>query len=144
MATRDVVKAQRAAVFTRAREKGLTSDDLDDTLKGNPRMYTNGMLTLINQAVDTPGRFRLHHEVPPSGAFDGANRTFSLAGVVLGKNVCVDHVVQSTGILTPLTLTDNPNPIAGTFYVDNVANAIIVGQAPQASDQVSVTYLTRR
>lgn len=144
MATRDVVKSERAALYERARQKGLSSDDLDAQLRGNPRLYSTGMLTLINQSVDTPGRYRMHHEAPPAGAFDGANATFSLAGAVLGRNITVDHVTQSTGALVPLTLTDNPNPVAGTFYLDVPNNAIVVGLAPQASDTLAVTYMTRR
>lgn len=144
MATRDTVLAQRAELAKRAREKGISTEDLDTILKGNPRAYATQLTTLINQAVDTPGRYRLHSEVPPVGAFDGANRTFSLAGAVLGRNIIAMHVTQATGTLLPLGLTDNPNPPAGTFYLDATNNLVIVGQAPQALDSLAVIYLSRR
>ena len=144
MATRDVVKAFRAELYARMANKGISSDDLDASLKGNPRAYGVQALNLINTSVNTPGRFRFHKECPPAGAFDGVNRTFSLAGAVLGRNIGVDHVTQSTGALVPLTLTDNPNPTAGTFYLDTVNGAIIVGMPPAASDTISVTYQTKR
>ena len=144
MATRDTVLAERASIYSRAREKGFSSDDLDTSLRGNPRLYANGMMTLINSSVDTPGRYRLKKELPPNGTFDGANATFYLAGAVLGKNIGVDHITQSTGAVTPLTLTDNPTPIAGSFYLDAPNGAIILGLAPQPLDNISVTYLARR
>lgn len=144
MATRETVLAQRAEIYTRARDKGLSSEDLDTSLRGNPRLYSTGMLNLINQSVDTPGRYRLKKETPPNGSFDYVNVTFSLAGAVLGKNIGVDHVVQSTGVLTPLTLTDNPTPLAGSFYLDVANGAIVLGLPPAPLDNISVTYLSRR
>lgn len=144
MSTRDTVLAQRAEIAQRARAKGISTEDLDQILKGNPRAINQQLLTFINQAVDTPGRYRLHQEVPPNGAMDGANRTFSLAAAVLGRNIAVYHVVQSTGVLTPLTLTDNPNPVAGTFYLDVTNNQIVVGQPPESLDSLAVVYFTRR
>lgn len=144
MSARDTVLGQRSELAQRARQKGISLEDLDTILKGNPRAYATQLTTLINQAADTPGRYRLHSETPPAGAFDGANRTFSLAGVVLGRNIIVMHVTQATGSLLPLTLTDNPNPVAGTFYLDVLNNAAIVGLAPAASDHLIVVYLTRR
>jgi len=144
MATRDVVKAERAALYARMADKGISSDDLDATLKGDPRAYGIQAMNLINSNVNTPGRFRLHKETPPSGAFDGVNRTFSLAGAVMGRNIAVDYVTQATGACQPLTLTDNPNPTAGTFYLDTVNGCIVVGQAPLPDDTISVTYQSRR
>jgi len=141
MTLRDDVEGARAEILQRARDMGLSIEDYLQQV-GNARGATYQLTTLINGAGPVPGRYRTQLDHPVLGTFDSISTEFTLTSTPQTNNLAVVHVVQATGVSTPLSPTDNSNPPAGSFNWNGTR--LKVGLAPAAADSLMAFYLTRR
>jgi len=142
MATaRDNLRNARNKVLLKANQAGVDLTAERQKPGSNARSVAQAAMRMLNDSVSRPDREQLLTVSPPAGAFDGVNKTFTLPEPVRGLNLAVifNDVSAATG--NPLIRTDNPTPGTGTFFFDiNAPTVIVVGDAPDAGDNLVVVY----
>lgn len=140
---RQSVRAARAARNKRAADKGVSLDNLKRENRSTQTLLKD-VTMLTNESIPRTGnRQRLAQEDPPSGAFDGVNTDYILAERVLNNDLRVNHMKVSGPSAIRLDRTTSTAPAAGQFYFDGVS-LVRVGEAPQPTDNLVVTYATER
>lgn len=140
MTIRDSVRAKAATDAARDRELGLNIDDVRRESRSTASVAA--MTTrLRNEPTQTPGHERIYAADFAGQVFNGTNTAFTLPKKVLGQNILVWRVEQSSGTLIPQERTTNPAPSAEQFWFDNFFT-IRVGTAPQTLDGLLAVFIS--
>lgn len=140
---RQQTRISRATRNQRAADKGVSLDNLKKENRSTQALAKD-ITMLTNESIPRLGsRQRLIQEDPPAGAFDGVNKDYTLSEKVLFNDLKVGHMKASGPSYTRLDRTSSTAPAAGQFYFDGVS-LIRVGEAPQPTDNLVVTYATER
>lgn len=139
MATqRQTVRAKAAESAAAARKQGINVDDVRKESRG--LQATGAMVTrLVNESTPTQGHYRHVMDLFVGQTFNGTNNEFTLSRRVLGQNIDMVRVEQSTGTVIPLVKTTNPAPSGEQFWFDDNFT-VRVGVAPQAADGLIAGY----
>lgn len=140
---RDEIRANRAATFTTARERGVNIDDLRKETR-RPVAMMESVQTLINDGVQRPTRHQTVFDVPLLGTYDGVNMQFELSSDAASElNTEIGFVRQSDGTFTRLTHTGAAAPSVGSVRIQ-LPRTIIVGEAPGVMDLLVGFYIKAR
>jgi hypothetical protein len=138
---RDEVRANRQALFRKAREVGIDVDAERRRVGANQRTLAFEAGKLLNDGAPRTTSEQLRIDNPPAGMFDGANTTFVLSAPALGANITViwgDMTTPQTVVLAKVA--SNPPPINSFFFDINFPTSIIVGNAPKPGDALVAVY----
>lgn len=139
MSYRDTVRTNQAARDFKVKQRGI---NIDDIRKESRSTKSTGAMTtrLMNTTTPTPGQERHGYDDFAGQAFDGTNTEYTLSHRVLGQNINVWRIEQSTGSLIRLTKTTNPAPSTNQFWFDNLFT-VRVNPAPQMLDGLLAAYV---
>lgn len=137
---RDAIRAKMAETAGLVREQGIDVSDIRFDSRGT--QATGAMLSRIaNNPIPTKGKSRIYGVDFLGQTFNGTNQDFTLPIGVLGENILVWHIEQSTGTVVPLAKTTNPAPSGGQFFYDGYFT-VRVGTPPQAADGLLCAVIT--
>lgn len=137
---RDQIRAKQAETAAEVRKQGINVDDIRRESRG--LQATGAMLArLANESTPTAGHERIYGVDFLGQVFNGTNQDFTLPISVLGQNILVWHIQQSTGTVVPLAKTTNPAPSGGQFFFDGYIT-VRVGTPPQAADGLLCAIIT--
>lgn len=137
---RDAVRTKSAESAARAKQQGKNVDDIRKESRG--LQATGAMVTrLMNESTPTQSHERIAADDFVGQTFDGTNQDFTLSRSVLGQNILMWRVDQTTGTLVPLSRTSNPAPSGEQFWFDR-AFTVRVGTAPSALDGLLAVVVT--
>lgn len=137
---RDQIREKQAEQASEVRKLGINVDDIRKESRG--LQATGAMLSrLANESTPTQGHERIYEDDFTGQTFNGTNTEFTLTRRVLGQNILLGRVEQSTGTRLPLRRTTNPAPGGDEFWFDNFFT-VRVGTPPQSLDALTATYIT--
>lgn len=144
MATqRELIRAQRAESFARARVRGVNIDDFRKENRTVVAMLDQAQ-KLINDGIQRPTRHQTVFDVPLLGTYDGVNRTFELSEDAASElNVEIGFMHASPPMFERLTHTDAGAPSVGSVRIE-LPRTIIVGEAPGVTDKLVGFYIKAR
>lgn len=141
---RDNLRAARQKIVNECRRLGIDLTEERVVYGGNTRALMVAARRLVNELTPRVTQELLVVDAPPAGAFNGVNKTFTLSGVVAGRNVRVTWGDTTANLTKVLLLTDANPPATGEFHFDiSKPSQIITGDAPAAGDVLVVTFKTR-
>lgn len=139
-AYRDAVREKMAESNVLAKKQGINVNDIRKESRGATAV-TAMVSRFVNDSSPTEGHERIYAVDFAGQTFNGTNQDFTLPRRVLGQNILVWHIQQSTGTAVPLTRTTNPAPGGTEYFFDNVFT-VRVGTAPQALDGLICAIIT--
>ena len=139
MTIRDDVLAKQAAVAQAASQQGINLDDLRKESRGEQGVLAQ-LTRALNSATPTAGHERIIGDDFAGQVFNGTNDLYTISQRVLGQNILVWRVEQSTGTLIPFARGSNPAPSGSSFYFDGLFT-VRVGTAPLALDGLLAVYI---
>lgn len=138
---RDQVRQKQAESAGKATQQGVNVDDIRKESRG--LQATGAMITrLVNESTPTQGHERIYADDFVGQTFNGTNFEFTLSRRVLGQNILMWRVEQSTGTLISLVRTSNPAPAGEQFWFDGFT-MVRTGVAPQVLDGLLASYVTQ-
>lgn len=140
MTIRDEILAQNAEVGVIAKNYGININDIRKETRGSQSVMAQ-VIRQVNETSPTLGHERIYQDDFAGQTFNGTNTDFTISQRVLGQNILLNRVEQSTGTLMPLRRTTNPAPGGDEFWFDGLFT-VRVGTAPGSFDALLATYVT--
>jgi len=137
---RETVRDRHAARDAEVKKQGVNIDDIRKESRGSGAVAAMLSRALCD-STPTAGHERQYSDDFAGQVFNGTNSEYSLSRRVLGQNILVWHIKQSTGTAVPLPRGSNPAPSGSSFYFDGYFT-IRVGTAPAALDGLIAAYIT--
>lgn len=134
MSYRDGIRTRQAVRDQEVRRLGVNIDDIRKETRSTQAVGAQ-LSRQINESSPTQGHERIYPIDFAGQTYDGTNQEFTVPRRVLGQNIILWHLQQSTGTAQPLVRTSNPAPSAGQFWFDNFFT-VRVGTPPSALDGI--------